>query len=133
MHGSLRATAETYGEKVQKITSDDVMFSAAKAFHAYGLGNSLTFPMAVGARTVLLPDRPTADAVLDVMRRAQPTIFAGVPTLFASLLSNSGIGPKAGSERLNRCISAGRGVAGGRGCPLEAYGRRRYPGWDRLH
>ena len=49
---------------------DDVMFSAAKAFHAYGLGNAMTFPMSVGARAVLLPDRPTPDAVLETMRRS---------------------------------------------------------------
>jgi 4-hydroxybenzoate-CoA ligase len=110
VHGSLRATAETYGEQVLKIAPDDVIFSAAKAFHAYGLGNSMTFPMAVGARTVLLPDRPTPDAVLDTMRRYRPTIFAGVPTLYASLLSNPMIGPNAGSDRLRRCISAGEAL-----------------------
>ena len=49
------------------------MFSAAKAFHAYGLGNSLTFPMSVGAAAVLLPDRPTPDAVLEMMRAHNPT------------------------------------------------------------
>jgi 4-hydroxybenzoate-CoA ligase len=110
VHGSLRQTADTYGSQVLQITAGDVMFSAAKAFHAYGLGNSMTFPMAAGARTVLLPDRPTPDAVLDIMRRYQPTIFAGVPTLYASLLSNPMIGPKAGSDRLQRCISAGEAL-----------------------
>ena len=110
VHSSLRATAETYGAQVLKITGDDVMFSAAKAFHAYGLGNSMTFPMAAGARAVLLPDRPTSDAVLATMQRCQPTIFAGVPTLYASLLSNAMIGPKAGSDRLRRCISAGEAL-----------------------
>ncbi len=110
VHGSLRATADTYGRQVLKIAATDVIFSAAKAFHAYGLGNSMTFPMAVGARAVLLPDRPTPDAVLDTMRRCQPTIFAGVPTLFASLLSNPMIRPKAGSDRLRRCISAGEAL-----------------------
>src|SRR5579864_1642234 len=68
VHGSLRATADTYGTQVLQIASGDVMFSAAKAFHAYGLGNSMTFPMAVGAKAVLLPDRPTPDAVLDTMQ-----------------------------------------------------------------
>jgi 4-hydroxybenzoate-CoA ligase len=110
VHGSLRATADSYGRQVLQIVPDDVIFSAAKAFHAYGLGNSMTFPMAVGARAVLLPDRPTPDAVLDTMRRCQPTIFAGVPTLYASLLSNPMIGPNAGSDRLRRCISAGEAL-----------------------
>jgi 4-hydroxybenzoate-CoA ligase len=109
VHGSLRATADTYGAQVLEIRADDLMF-AAKAFHAYGLGNSLTFPMSVGAATVLLPDRPTPDAVIDTMQRHQPTVFGGVPTLFASMLANPRIGPGAGSERLRRCISAGEAL-----------------------
>lgn len=110
VHASLRDTAETYASQVLGIRADDVMFSAAKAFHAYGLGNSLTFPMAVGATAVFLPDRPTPDAVLDVMRKHQPTLFAGVPTLFAAMLAHPFIGPKAGSERLRLCISAGEAL-----------------------
>jgi 4-hydroxybenzoate-CoA ligase len=110
VHGSLRATADTYGAQVLQIRPDDLVFSAAKAFHAYGLGSCMTFPMSVGAGAVFLPDRPTADAVLDTMQRHQPTIFAGVPTLFASLLANPRIGPGAGSERLRRCISAGEAL-----------------------
>jgi len=110
VHASLRHTAETYGAQVLGMTGDDVMFSAAKAFHAYGLGNSLTFPMAVGASAVLLPDRPTPDAVLGMMRDRQPTVFGGVPTLYAGLLANPMIGPGAGSVRLRRCISAGEAL-----------------------
>ena len=110
MHGSPRATADTYGAQVLGITANDVIFSAAKAFHAYGLGNAMTFPMAVGATTVLLPGRPTPDAVLDVMTRYRPTIFGGVPTLYAALLASPMIGPKAGSDRLRRCISAGEAL-----------------------
>jgi 4-hydroxybenzoate-CoA ligase len=110
VHGSLRATADAYGAQVLQIRPDDLMFSAAKAFHAYGLGNSMTFPMSVGAGAVLLPDRPTPDAVLDMMQRHQPTIFGGVPTLFASMLANPRIGPGAGSDRLRRCISAGEAL-----------------------
>jgi 4-hydroxybenzoate-CoA ligase len=110
VHGSLRATADTYGAQVLRIRADDLMFSAAKAFHAYGLGNSMTFPMSVGAGSVLLPDRPTPDAVLDTMQRYQPTVFGGVPTLFASMLTNPRIGPGAGSDRLRRCISAGEAL-----------------------
>jgi 4-hydroxybenzoate-CoA ligase len=117
VHGSLRATADTYAAHVLGIRPDDVVFSAAKLFFAYGLGNSMTFPMSVGATAVLLPQRPTADAVLSVMRRARPTIFCGVPTLYASLLAHPGIGPGAGSDRLRRCVSAGEALP-------EALGRR---------
>jgi 4-hydroxybenzoate-CoA ligase len=110
VHGSLRVTADTYGAGVLKMRPDDTMFSIAKAFHAYGLGNAMTFPMAVGARTVFLPDRPTPDAVLGIMTRFEPSIFAGVPTLYAALLAHPMIGPKAGSPRLRRCISAGEAL-----------------------
>jgi 4-hydroxybenzoate-CoA ligase len=110
VHASLRFTAETYGAQVLGIRPDDVMFSAAKAFHAYGLGNSLTFPQSVGATTVLLPGRPTPDAVLDMMRTHNPTLFGGVPTLYAGLLANPFIIPGAGSQRLRRCISAGEAL-----------------------
>jgi len=110
VHGSLRATADAYGAQVLQIREEDVMFSAAKAFHAYGLGNSMTFPMSVGATAVLLPDRPTPGAVLDAMQLHQPTIFGGVPTLYAAMLASPRIGPGAGSERLRRCISAGEAL-----------------------
>jgi 4-hydroxybenzoate-CoA ligase len=110
VHGSLRATADTYGAQVLGIAADDVMFSAAKAFHAYGLGNAMTFPMAVGACTVFLPGRPTPDAVLETMERCNPTIFGGVPTLYAGLLANPFIRSGAGSNRLRRCISAGEAL-----------------------
>ncbi len=117
VHGSLRATAETYGMQVLGIEPDDVVFSAAKLFFAYGLGNAMTFPMAVGAGAVLLPERPTPDSVLAVLRRFQPSIFGGVPTLYAALLAHPAIGCGAGSERLRCCISAGE--------PLpETIGRR---------
>ncbi len=110
VHSSLRVTAETYGARVLEIRADDVMFSAAKAFHAYGLGNSLTFPQSVGATAVFLPDRPTPEAVLEMMRTHNPTLFGGVPTLYAGLLANPYIMPGAGSNRLRRCISAGEAL-----------------------
>ena len=110
VHGSLRATAETYGAQVLGMQPDDVMFSAAKLFHAYGLGNGMTFPMAVGASTVLLAGRPTPDAVLEMMQHHQPSIFGGVPTLYAALLAHPALAVGAGSARLRRCISAGEAL-----------------------
>jgi benzoate-CoA ligase family protein len=107
VHSSLRATADTYGREVLQLVPDDLRFTVAKLFFAYGLGNSMTFPMAVGAAAVLYPDRPTPDAVLTTMRHYRPTIFAGVPTLYAALLAHPELGPGAGSDRLRRSISAG--------------------------
>src|SRR5690606_26119662 len=90
VHSSMRGTAETYGAQVLGIREDDVVFSAAKLFFAYGLGNSMSFPMSVGATAALLPDRPTPGAVFEVMRAVRPTIFCGVPTLFAAMLAADG-------------------------------------------
>jgi 4-hydroxybenzoate-CoA ligase len=87
-----------------------VAFSAAKLFFSYGLGNAMVFPMSVGATTVLLPQRATPDAVFVMMRRHRPTIFYGVPTLYASLLAHKDMGPGAGSDRLRLCISAGEAL-----------------------
>jgi 4-hydroxybenzoate-CoA ligase len=110
VHSSLIATADLYGQGVLGITADDVVFSAAKLFFAYGLGNSMSFPMAVGASAVLLAERPTPDAVLGVMRRHRPTIFFGSPALYAGLLAHRDIGRGAGSDRLRLCISAGEAL-----------------------
>jgi 4-hydroxybenzoate-CoA ligase len=110
LHGSLRATVDTYADQVMKIRTDDVVYSAAKMFFAYGLGNAMSFPMSVGATAVLLPHRPTPAAVLALMRTHQPTIFCGVPTLYASMLQHPEIGTGAGSARLRRCISAGEAL-----------------------
>src|SRR5215216_374781 len=107
---SLMATARLYGQGVLGIRSDDVVFSAAKLFFAYGLGNSMSFPMSVGATTILLPDRPSPDKIFEVMRRHNPTIFYGVPTLYAALLAHGDIGPGAGSDRLRLCVSAGEAL-----------------------
>jgi 4-hydroxybenzoate-CoA ligase len=110
VHSSLRATAETYAAGVLGIEAGDVCYSAAKLFFAYGLGNAMTFPMHVGAGAVLLPDRPTPDSVMAVMARHRPTIFYGVPTLYAAMLSHPGLTRGAGSDRLRRCVSAGEAL-----------------------
>ncbi len=110
LHASLRATADTYAAQVLGIRPDDIVYSAAKLFFAYGLGNGMTFPMSVGAEAVLLPDRPTPAAVLQVMARFRPSIFGGVPTLYAALLAEAGLGRGAGSDRLRACISAGEAL-----------------------
>jgi 4-hydroxybenzoate-CoA ligase len=66
--------------------------------------------MAVGAASVLLPDRPTPDSVMAVMAKHRPTIFYGVPTLYAAMLSHPGLARGAGSDRLRRCVSAGEAL-----------------------
>ncbi len=110
VHGSLKYTADTYGREVLGIVPDDIVFSAAKLFFAYGLGNAMTFPMSVGATTILLSGRPTPDSVMAVMRDTRPTIFYGVPTLYAAMLAAlAGRNPDSGG-RLRRCVSAGEAL-----------------------
>jgi len=87
-----------------------VAFSAAKLSFSYGLGNALFFPMSVGASAVLLPERPTPQAVLAAIRRHRPTIFYAVPSLYAALLAQGDIGQGAGSDRLRLCVSAGEAL-----------------------
>jgi benzoate-CoA ligase len=103
---SLAKTAELYGLPVLGIGPDDVVFSAAKLFFAYGLGNGLTFPFAAGATAVLMAERPTPAAVARILRRHRPTIFYGIPTLYAALLASDDL-PQASELRLRRCASAG--------------------------
>ena len=85
-HASPQATAETYARDVLETAPDDRFLSVAKLFFAYGLGNSLTFPMAVGATAILNPARPTPAGVLELVRNEQPTLFFASPGFVAALL-----------------------------------------------
>ncbi len=110
VHGNLKFTADTYGKQVLGIEHDDKVFSAAKLFFAYGLGNGMTFPMSVGATTVLLAGRPTPDSVCDILDRFEPTVFCGVPTLYAALVAHVDHGNAQITAPLRRCISAGEAL-----------------------
>lgn len=110
VHTTLMAAARLMGQRVIGIREDDVVFSVAKLFFSYGMGNAMAFPMSVGATTVLLPQRPTPDAVFGIMRRHHPTVFYGVPTLYASLLAHKEMRSGAGSDRLRLAISAGEAL-----------------------
>jgi len=105
LHGDLAETARLYGEGILGLRPDDVVFSAAKLFFAYGLGNAMTFPFAAGATSVLLADRPTPQSVAALLQKEKPTFFFGVPTLFAGMLADSTATDLGG--RLRFCVSAG--------------------------
>ena len=105
LHGDLAETARLYGEGILGMRPDDVVFSAAKLFFAYGLGNAMTFPFAAGASSVLLADRPTPQSVVGLLRSEKPTLFFGVPTLFAAILADPTATDLGG--RLRFCVSAG--------------------------
>lgn len=109
VHSSLVTTAEMFARPVLGLREDDLVFSAAKLFFAYGLGNGLTFPMALGATAVLMAERSVPEAVFKRLSTHQPTIFYGVPTLFASLLA-SPLLPARGELRMRLCTSAGEAL-----------------------
>jgi len=108
IHRSLVSTANTYAKSIIKIKSDDICFSAAKLFFAYGLGNAMTFPMSIGATSILMSDRPTLESVSDVINRHKVSIFFGVPTLYAAIL-NSNIN-KENYLSLRLSVSAGEAL-----------------------
>jgi len=127
VHSSLKYTADTYGDQVLKIQSDDIVYSVAKLFFAYGLGNAMTFPMSVGATTVLYNGRPTPDSVFDILERFRPTVFCGVPTLYAALDAQLEVGRAHVTAPLRCCISAGEAL------PEEVGAKwRRFSGCDIL-
>ena len=132
VHTTLMAAARLMGQRVIGIREDDVVFSAAKLFFSYGMGNAMAFPMSVGATTVLLPQRPTPDTVFEVMRRHRPTIFYGVPTLYASLLAHKEMRRGAGSDRLRLAVSAGEALPQHLGERWRTRRRRRCPRRHRL-
>jgi 4-hydroxybenzoate-CoA ligase len=111
VHTTPLAAARLMGQHIIGIRESDVVFSVAKLFFSYGMGNGMAFPMSVGATTVLLPQRPTPETVFGVMRRHSPTIFYGVPTLYASLLAHKDMARGAGSSRLRLCVSAGEALS----------------------
>jgi benzoate-CoA ligase family protein len=85
-HGSIRVACETYGRQVLGIRPDDRCLSAAKAFFAYGLGNSVLFPLAVGAATILEPAPSRPQELADRVQGYGATLFFAGPTFFANML-----------------------------------------------
>ncbi|MEA3026821.1 MAG: benzoate-CoA ligase [Alphaproteobacteria bacterium] len=108
-HASLKLTADLYGTPVAGLKESDIVYSVAKLFFAYGLGNAMTFPLSVGATTVLLGDRPTPDGVAALLRKHPITVFFGVPTFYAAFL-NSPNTPQKSEVKLRRCQSAGEAL-----------------------
>ena len=110
VHSSLMETARLCGQGCLGVREDDLVYSAAKLFFAYGLGNSMSFPMSVGATSVLVPERPTPEAVFRTLKQHQPTVFFGVPTLYSAMLAYPQGTPDNCSQRLRLCISAGEAL-----------------------
>jgi benzoate-CoA ligase len=109
VHSSLRLTGELFAKPVVGIREDDVVFSTAKLFFAYGLGNAMTFPLVAGATTVLMAERPTPAAVFKRLVERKPTVFCGVPTLFAAMLASPEL-PRRAEVAMRVCTSAGEAL-----------------------
>jgi benzoate-CoA ligase len=106
-----------YGNQVLQIQENDRTYSIAKLFFAYGLGNALYFPFAVGATTILYPGRPLPEAVLELATRTKPTLFFAVPTAYAAMLD-----VKDGATRFD-LQSVRYGISAGESLPAEIFRR----------
>ncbi len=123
-HGNPYWTAELYGKGVLNLQESDVCFSAAKLFFAYGLGNALTFPMSVGATTILMGERATPDATFQrwkgLVGGQPPTVFFGAPTGFAGMLASPNL-PMRGDVTLRLVSSAGEALPAELGLRFKAH------------
>ncbi len=109
VHSSMLLTAELYAKGVLGLKDSDIVFSAAKLFFAYGLGNSLSFTLATGSTAVLMAERPTPDSVFKRLVETRPTLFYGVPTLYAAMLASPAF-PDRERLALRQCVSAGEAL-----------------------
>lgn len=116
-HGNIPYTVEAYAKQILEMASNDMVFSASKAFHAYGLGNSLNFPFSVGASTVLLPGRPDPEVVLEHIDRFRPSLFFTAPTHYAAMLAVADAVERWDLSSLRLCVSAAEAL------PAEIYRR----------
>ncbi|HER27163.1 MAG TPA: benzoate-CoA ligase family protein, partial [Rhodospirillales bacterium] len=110
-HRDMVETSQHYAVETLGLGQDDVCFSAAKLFFAYGLGNGMTFPLWVGGYSILLPGPPTPDSTFDVIETFRPSIYFGVPTLYAAQLKSLESTTRDLSS-LRACVSAGEALPG---------------------
>jgi len=109
LHRDMVETSFHYGQNTLGLKEDDICFSAAKLFFAYGLGNGMTFPLFVGASAVLLPGPPTPDSTFDAIENYHPSVYFGVPTLYAAQLKALETESRDLSS-LRACVSAGEAL-----------------------
>jgi benzoate-CoA ligase family protein len=104
LHHDIEVTCTSFAEQVLGLRDDDVTFSTTKLFHAYGLGNALSFPLWVGASSVLMAGRPRPEPIIATLRERRPTVFFSVPALFAALVRDP-VAERA-FESVRFCVSA---------------------------
>lgn len=106
----MHVCAELYAKPILNLRPDDVTFSAAKLYFAYGLGNGLYFPLSVGASAVHYPGRISAEVAFRVIQEQRPTIFFGSPTLYAAMLAIPDAANRFDTSSLRLCVSAGESL-----------------------
>jgi benzoate-CoA ligase family protein len=109
LHRGLIALPEGFGRRLE-LGPDDVCFSASKIPFGYGTGNSILFPMAAGASSILHPGPTDPFSVVDLLQRFEPTVFFAVPGLYSALLSLSDEAIVKPIQRLRLCVSGGEHV-----------------------
>jgi len=107
IHRNLPYTVEYCCRHVLQVAPGDRLFSSSRLFFAYGLGNSLSFPLGSGATTLLCRERPTPMVIARIFRQQHPTIFFGVPAVFRALLEYASQGEKLETDSIKFCVSAG--------------------------
>jgi benzoate-CoA ligase len=107
LHRNLPYTVETACRQILQVKPEDRLFSSSRLFFAYGLGNSLSFPLGSGATSVLCRERPTPPLIVEVFKRYRPTIFFGVPAIFRALLEHYRQGHTLETSTIKFCVSAG--------------------------
>ncbi len=110
LHHDMVVCAHAYAQGVLGIREQDRCFSVAKLFFAYGLGNALYFPFAVGATSILWPGPPAAANVYDVIEKHRPTLFFSVPTGYAMLLAHKREGEDFDLRSVRHAVSAGEAL-----------------------
>jgi benzoate-CoA ligase family protein len=118
-HRDMLVTSRNFAEGVLGLRADDRMFSVSKLYFAYGLGNGMYFPLFFGASTVLYPERPRPDRVVQLVAQYRPTVFFAVPTFYAALLRDSEQGLNVDFSSIRIAVSAGESL------PAEIFERFR--------
>jgi len=116
LHHDMDYTCETYARHVLEVDESDRCFSTTKLFHAYGFGNGISFPYWAGASSILLPGKPAPEAVLETIKRFEPTLFFSAPTLYNAILNY----PQAGDYDL---FSVRFGVSAAEALPAHVWRR----------
>ncbi len=120
--GAIPCTVKSYSENILNLTPEDICYSASRLFFAYGLGNSLSFPLAAGATVILDRERPSPQRLSSLFQQRRPDVFFGVPAIYRSLLEYENEGGQLDLSSLRLCISAG-----------EALPESIFTDWERLY